>query len=223
MITMKAALHLHINGDPVDNIKYSAFEAIDKAAELNFDVISFTCHKTVIFDQEMSDYAKSKNIILIPGIEAKIEKKDIILINVDKSAEKIKTFAELKKFREKNPECLIIAAHPYFILPSCIGSKLETHIDLFDAIEWNFFYSKSLNPNKKAAKIAKLHNKPLIGTSDIHILKYFDTTYCEVKAKNKSISEFINAIKSNQVDLHTKSFSNIQLFRLLYETYKAIK
>ena len=42
MTWLKSQLHLHVKGDPIDNIKYEASEAIWRAKQLNYDVLSIT-------------------------------------------------------------------------------------------------------------------------------------------------------------------------------------
>lgn len=223
MPNYKAALHLHVKGDPCDNIKYTTLEAIQRAKELGFEIIAITCHKKIICTNADIEYGKQNGVLVIPGIEAEIEGKELIILNVDKSIESIKTFNELKEYREQNPNTFTIAPHPFYILPACIGRKIKQHSALIDGIEWSYFYSNLFNPNNKAAKLAANLNKPLIGTSDIHNLDHFDHTYAIIKADKLETSSVINALKNNEVDLHTKSFSFIKLFHLLWIWYKSVR
>ena len=98
---LKAEFHTHVKGDPQDNISYSAKQLVDKAAELNYDVLAITCHNWVYEDQSIEEYAKNKNIILFRGIERDIENKHTLLYNItNDEAQKIFTFTDLKKAKE---------------------------------------------------------------------------------------------------------------------------
>jgi predicted metal-dependent phosphoesterase TrpH len=219
----KAALHLHVKGDPVDNIKYTAKEAILRAKDLGFEVIAITCHKKFVCTQEDIDFGKQNGVLVIPGIEAEIDGKELLILNVDKDIKEVNTFEKLKDYRYKNPNTFTIAPHPYHYLPACLGKLIYKHTDLIDALEWSYFYSKLINPNKKVAKAAKDLNKPIIGTSDTHNLNHFDHTYCVIHAEELTTESIIKSLRENRVDLHTKSFSFIKLFQLLWILYKSVR
>ena len=221
---MKLQLHLHVKGDPCDNIKYSAKQAIDKASKLNYKVISITCHDKVIFNQKLSEYAKTKGVLLIPGIEKTIQKKHVLIINATKDSEKIISFDDLKIYKSKNPKSFIIAAHPFHPSSTSLMWKLIKHIDLFDAIEYSYFCSTMINPNILSKLIAKFYNKPLIATSDIHYLNGFDYGFAKLPSKTQLNTEHIfdNLRKQNFIN-ESKKFSSIDLFKLLYILNKAIK
>jgi predicted metal-dependent phosphoesterase TrpH len=219
----KACLHLHVKGDPCDNIKYTGKEAILRAKELGFQVLAFTCHKKVVCTKQDIEFGKANGILVIPSIEAEIEGKELIILNVDKKVENIKTFEELREYRLKNLNTFTIAPHPFYLVPACLKNKIKKIPDLVDGIEWSYFYSKAFNPNKKAARLAKKLNKPIIGTSDVHNLDHFDHTYTIIHATELSTEAIIDSLKNNRIDLHTKSFSFIKLFHLLWILYKSVK
>lgn len=82
--------------------------------------------------------------------------------------------------------------------------KIIKYIDLFDAIEYSFFYTKHINFNKKSVTIHKKYNKPLIGASDMHHLWQMGYTYSLVDSR-KNISSIFQAIKSNKIVLKTRA------------------
>jgi predicted metal-dependent phosphoesterase TrpH len=214
-VIVKAALHLHTNDDPEEKIGYSAFEAIDKASQAGFSVMAITCHNKVVDIQKYTKYAESKKILLIQGIELSIKHQHVVILNCNKEAEEIKSFKELRLYKKNHPEIYIFAPHPFFYLKECLKNNLIKEIDIFDGIEFNYFYHKLFNPNKKAIKIANQYHKALIGTSDIHFLEFFDKTYTLVTLENLNTANFINALRKNQLEVITKSFSILQLFKLL--------
>jgi predicted metal-dependent phosphoesterase TrpH len=216
---LKAQLHIHINEDPEDNIDYSIYEVIETAKKQKFDIIAITMHDKYFKNPKAIKYAKNKGIILIPGIEKRIQKKHVLIYNANKKIEKIETFKELSKYKENNPNCLIIAPHPFYYVKECLKSKIKKHLNLFDAWEFSFFYCKLINPNMKLIKRSKMCKKPVIGTSDVHDLNYFSKTYTLIDAKKNTI-DIINAIKNNKVGIVT---SPLKIKEILYIIAKMIK
>jgi len=198
---LKADLHLHTKEDPQDKINYSAKELINYMSKLNFDVISITNHNKITYSEELADYARKKNILLIPGVEKTIQEKHILFYNV--SQEEINDIKELDDIKKiKHKKNLIVAAHPFFIINS-LGPKLLKYISLFDAVEYSHFYIKMINFNRKAVKISKKFNKPLLGTSDSHFLFQTGYTYSLINSEKK-INSVLKAIKENKVSIRTK-------------------
>lgn len=205
---LKASLHFHTKEDYKDIIKYTLKEGIDKAAALGFNVLAVTCHRKFICTREHVTYARSKGLLLIPGVEAdilgprQIVSKHVVVLNCDKEIEEVRTFEKLRIYKQSHPEIFIIAAHPYFPDPSCLGKNLEKYIDLFDAIEHSWFYTEWLNYNKKAVAIAKKYDLPLVSTSDTHFFDFFDTNYIIADATEKTPASLFDAIRN-------RSYQNI--------------
>ena len=59
---------------------------------------------------------------------------------------------------------------------------MESHADLFDAVEYNAMFTKHLNFNDAAVQWAKTRRKPLVGNGDVHRLRQLGTTYSLVDA-----------------------------------------
>ncbi len=201
MRKLKINFHLHTGQDPIDAVKHSEYQLLDEAGRLGYDVLSITCHNALIFCDDLKDYAEKRGILLIPGIEKSIQRKHVLIINATVEAQKIQSFEDLAEYRKKHPECLIIAAHPYYLGPISLQKNLEKHIDLFDAVEYSWYHSKRLNgPNKKAVKVAEKHGKSMLGTADNHILKYVNHTYSLVRAEKNTESVF-KAIRDNHIEI----------------------
>lgn len=201
MRKLKINFHLHTGQDPIDAVKHSEHELIDEAARLGYDVLSITCHNALIFSDDLKKYAEKKGILLIPGIEKSIRRKHVLIINAAVEAQKIQNFEDLREYRKKHPECLVIAAHPYYPGHIALHENLEKHIDLFDAVEYSWYHSKRLNgPNRRAVRVAEKHGKPVLGTADNHILKYVNYTYSLVKSE-KNVKSVFEAIKANRIEI----------------------
>ncbi|MBU0668124.1 PHP domain-containing protein [Patescibacteria group bacterium] len=199
MPKLKAQLHIHTRQDPVDNIRHTERQKIDYAAKNGYDVMAITCHNVMIFNDDLKKYAEKKRILLIPGIEIGINRKHVLILNAGVEAQNIKSFADLRKYKEKNPKCMIIAVHPYFPGWVSLHKRFDENIDLFDAVEYSWFHSKRINRyNKKAIAAAEKHNLPILATSDNHLLRYFNNTYSFIEA-DKNIDSIFRAIKEKKV------------------------
>ncbi len=213
---LKCQFHSHAFGDPVDHIAFSPKTLITRAVKLGYDVLSITCHRKILFTKELKQFAAKKGILLIPGIEFEINRKHILAINPTKEILEVKTFDDLKRYRKNNPQSLIIAPHPFFLSHFCLGKDLEKNIDLFDAIEISWFYTKKLDLNKKAIKIAEQYNKPLISTADCHILDFLDIGYTKVQAEKNTKSLF-QAIKKGNLKNYTQATSIFKMSRSIIQ------
>ncbi len=216
---LKCQFHTHAIGDALDHISHTPKELIDKAKKLNYNVLSITSHRTVIFTKELESYAKKKGILLIPGIEFEINGKHILGINIDKKIEKIKTFKELEKYKSTHENCLIIAPHPFFPGKIALKKDLTENIKSFDAIEYSFCYTSTKNYNKEAKAIAKKEKLPMIATADCHDLKNLDISYTLIKSQ-KNTNKIIQTIKESsftnkKIKLVTQPISYFKIGKII--------
>jgi predicted metal-dependent phosphoesterase TrpH len=209
---LKCQFHIHSKSDPEDKYVSSETDIIDHAANMKFDVIAFTCHNKVVHTEELRKYAEKKGILLIPGIEKDIGIKHVVILNPPSNEiEHINTFPDLEKYKKENRSCFIYAPHPYFYDLQSLGRSLIKNIDLFDSIEYSFFHTKKINPNKKAAKIAKNYNLPMLGTSDNHFLPFFDYTFSLIDAEEKTPESIFKAIKNFKTEIISKDLKFSEL------------
>ncbi len=208
-----ADLHLHCKGDVRDPLTYSPEELIDHAALRGYDILAITCHDIVVYSQKISQYAKRKGILLIPGAEKTLQGKHVLLYNItNKELNRIKTFEDIAVWKKRTKNSLVIAPHIYYVLPSCLGKLAEQYINLFDAIEFTHFYTNYCNFNKKAVQLAQAHNKPVVGSSDTHKLTQFGTIRSIIQSK-KTNSSVIQAIKKGKVQVSSRPLTTLEFFR----------
>ena len=98
---MRKLIDLHIHTNISDGM-FSPKEVIDEAYRNNASVISITDHDTIdAYTDEIFEYAKSKNIILIPGVEisAKAERSGVHILgyNFDINNRAFRAIKERKK------------------------------------------------------------------------------------------------------------------------------
>jgi len=209
---LKVDFHTHTCDDPKDYIDFSAEELIDRAAERGLDALAITNHNVITFSRELEDYAAGRGVLLIPGVELTLSNKHVVVLNPDsRKAEDLRSLADLASIRHDGS--LIIAPHPFYPGSRCLKSKLEAHLDLFDAVEFSFFYSRFINPNRKAVKIARASGKPLVGSSDCHNIWQVGFTYSLVEAQ-KTIPSLIRAVKEGRVEVATEPLSIWEMGRV---------
>jgi predicted metal-dependent phosphoesterase TrpH len=198
---LKVDFHTHTSDDPKDYIDFSSEQLIDRAAALGFDVLAITNHFVVTFNPDLEKYAADRGILLIPGTELTLSNSHVVIINPDIERDPgMRSLADL--VGRDNSKSFVIAPHPYYPGFKCLGSKLEENIAAFDAVEFSFFYSRFINPNRKAVAAAREHRKPLVGSSDCHNIWQVGSTYSLVEAE-KNIPAIIAAVKHGKVEVVT--------------------
>jgi len=216
---LKTDLHLHSSEDPQDHrlINYDSKELIRRTAKLNFKVLALTHHCNVFYNKELVNYAKRYGIFLVQGAEAEIEGKEVLLYNIDnKTLKKIKTFSDLE--REKREGIFVIAPHPFFKKPTCLGKKLFKYKHIFDAVEYSHFYTRFFNKaNKKAVAFARESHKPLVGSSDAHNLWQLGYTYSLLDAE-QNLDSIFEAIRENKIKIVSKPLPYLRYFNLAGRT-----
>lgn len=215
---LKCDLHLHTSEDPRHHLHYSAFDLIEETAKKGYHVVSITNHNTVTYNRELADFANKKGILLIPGVEATVMGKHVLIYGVDSMDEKWDrlTFFDLKRLKAKG--AFIVAPHPFYPNYNCLGNLLDRFSTLFDAVEYSHLYTKKLNFNLKAQDFAKSKGMPILGLSDAHSLKQLDYTYTLIDSEKDMVSIF-EAIRDGRTTIITRparfsisSAVGIQLF-----------
>ena len=210
-------MHIHTSEDPKDGymIDYNAKNLVREAANRGYDVLAITLHeKLFVPDKDLVKFAEESGVLLIAGVEALIEGKEVLLYNIGQERyDRINKLADLRYLPD---DVLVCAPHPYFVHPKCLGDKLVEYIKCFDAIEFCHFYVRGLNLNKKAEQVAKRYGKTLLGNSDSHGLEQFETTYSLIDSK-KDVRSVIRAIKSGECYVRSRP---LNYFAFLKQTAK---
>jgi predicted metal-dependent phosphoesterase TrpH len=208
---LKVDLHIHTREDTEDRILYSAYELIDEAALRGFDALAITNHDTLTYSPELKLHAAERGIVLIPGVEATIGGKHVLLVNMPFQDGCYDSFEDI--LRQKAADNLVIAPHPYFPGPTCLDGQLEATPHLFDAIEYCHFYTYRIDFNRQAVRFAQKYQLPVIGNSDAHVLDQFGLAYSLVEAE-KTPDAIIRAIKEGRVNPVSQPLSMALLMRI---------
>jgi predicted metal-dependent phosphoesterase TrpH len=184
---LKVELHSHTADDPQDRIPHTSRELIDRAAALGYDALAITLHNRQLDIQPLVSYAADRGVVLIPGIERTIEGRHVLLLNFQSGTEDVNSFDDLRRLKQRSSG-LIIAPHPFFPSTASLLGRMNTHADLFDAVECNAMFTSSLNFNRFAERWARRHGKPMVGNGDVHRLHQLGTTYSLVDAERHPAS-----------------------------------
>ncbi|HEV7500131.1 MAG TPA: PHP-associated domain-containing protein [Vicinamibacteria bacterium] len=198
---LKADFHIHTREDPHDFIRYTAVEMLQEAARQGFQVLALTCHNKRIHTEDLRLRAEDLGILLIPGVEAAIEGKHTLLLDMPYSRLRVRNFKHIRELKKDGG--LVIAPHPFFPAPKCLNGKLRENVDLFDAIEHSHFYTRTFNFNQKAIEYSQRMGIPLVGTSDCHRIWQLGTTYTIVDAEEKTLPSVFAAIRAGRVRVVT--------------------
>ena len=204
---LKAELHAHCSLDPHDYrmCAHSPEELIREAASRGYEVLAITCHNLDVWSRELSEYAESLGITLIPGMEVLAEERFHTLVyNFRTSWENLSTFGKIRARR--GPDTLVVAPHPYYPAWTSLGHQVEKNIDLFDAIEFSGFFTRLVDFNRHAVQTGLKHGKPLIGNSDAHLLWQLGRTFTWILAEPE-VRSVIGAIKRGKVRIESNALS----------------
>ena len=214
---LKADLHIHTADDPLDPIPYTTFELIDRAAQLGYDALAITLHDRQLETAPFVDYAASRGIVLVPGIERSIQGRHVLLLNFSRAAEAVHSLDDLAELRNAE-QGLVIAPHPFFPAGSALRGWMHTHPELFDAVEWNAMFTPRINFNAAARRWALKHGKPMVGNGDVHRLEMLGSTYSLVDAEPTPDS-ICEAIARGRVRLVARPLSLVDAGRIMADLY----
>jgi predicted metal-dependent phosphoesterase TrpH len=210
---LKAELHAHCNLDPVDYrlCPYSAEALIREAARLGYRVLAITCHDRDVWTTGLSVLAAGYGITLIPGMEVTTRNGGHILAyNFRTGAGNLDTIEKIHA--RSRPETLVVAPHPYFPSPKCLGRRLERNHRVFDAVEISGFYIPGIDFNRRAWRVAREYAKPLVGNSDLHQLWQLGRTFTWIQAE-PDLSSIIAAIKGGRTRVESHSLTYMEALR----------
>ncbi len=209
---LKADFHLHTQDDHCDILFYSAYELIDRCADLGYSIIAIANHRIFTYEEAWQDYALERNMLVIPAVEACIGRAHVLILNANKDANNIHSFEDLEDYKSSH-DVFIVAPHPFSFDPICLRDKLYDYAHLFDGVEIHNFHTKHYNPNKKAEAFARKYGKTLVGNSDGHYLRHIGKTYTEIKA-DLTLSSVMAALREGEVRVVTEPLGFLEAFNL---------
>lgn len=213
---LKVDLHIHTSDDPVDNIPYTTYELIDRAAQLGYGALAITLHERQLDLRSFVDYASARGITLIRGIERSIEGRHVVLLNFTPATEWVNTFEDLAELKAREPRGLVIAPHAFFPTAFALREHMDRHADLFDVVECNAMFTRVLDFNRKAKRWARAHGKPMVGNGDVHRLHQLGSTYSLVDAPPDA-GAICEAIRNGRVQVRAKPLSVVTAATIMWQ------
>jgi predicted metal-dependent phosphoesterase TrpH len=207
----RVELHSHCQGDPVDlYLRHTIFEHIDQAKAAGLDAIAVTWHRKACVHPEAEAYARERGVLLIRGMEAEIDRRHLVVLNVgENDLGPATTWDEIRALRRRKPEVFVMAPHPFYPHPTCIGARLDDHADCIDAIEWCMLHvgwiPGRVNPNLRAARWAHERGKPVVASSDAHSLAAIGRNVSTVEADALTPESIFAGIRAGRVTFHRRS------------------
>ena len=214
---LKVELHTHSADDPVDRIPHSTHDLIDRAAALQYDALALTLHERQLDIRPLAAYAAARGITLIRGIEATVCGKHVLLLNFSDRAEQVSTFDDLARLRARESG-LVVAPHAFFPASSALRGALDSCPELFDAVEWNAMFTRTMNFNRAARRWAAQHGKPMVGNGDVHRLYQLGSCYSLVEAERHPDS-ICAAIRGGRVRVEARPLTTFQAGRVLCDLF----
>ncbi len=206
---LRVDFHTHTADDPVDRIPYTSVDVIDRAAELGFGALAITLHDKQRQLRDLEGYASERGIVLIRGVERTIQGRHVLLLNFPSAAEAVENFDAVARLKARNPQGLVIAPHAFYPHPTALRSLMDRHADLFDAVEFNAFYTAAFNFNRSAVRWARAHAKPVVANSDAHRLSILGTSFSLVDAEPDA-DAICSAVRQGRVQIHTRPLTVVE-------------
>jgi len=200
---LKAELHAHCSLDPADCriCPHSPEDLIERAAALGYRVLAITCHNLDIWTPGLAECARSRGIVLVPGMEvADDDGRHVLAYNFRAAPEELDTLAKIRA--RSGRDTLVIAPHPFYPGPMSLRERLASNADAFDAVEYSGFRVRGLDFNRRAAAFARGAHKPLVGFGDVHYLWQLDRTFTWIYAEPE-VSSIVSAVKRGLVRVET--------------------
>ena len=169
-------------------------EMVEAALKKGINCLVISDHGEIKGTREAIEYAKDKPILIIPGIEIKSKKGDILGLNVKEIIpNKLSAEETIKKIKELGG--LAIIPHPFGWFTGFRGN-LEKIIKEIDGIE--VLNASLFTGNKKALDFAQKFNLPFTAGSDAHFPGFVGKAFLEIPGENLSIKEVLEKIKNRE-------------------------
>ena len=193
---MKCDLHIHTSYSYDSNSPPK--EVVRAAIAKGIDCLAVCDHGEIKGAAEVQQFASNLPILIIPGIEIKSKKGDILGLNIKKVIPNGLSAKEtIQKIKEAGGMAII--PHPFGWFCRFKGNLKEISKEI-DGIE--VLNASAFGPgNKKALAFAEKFNLPFTAGSDAHNLNLVGRAYLEVPGENLSTEEIFKQIKNKNVKI----------------------
>lgn len=193
-------IHTHYSYDSTSSPK----EIVDRAVQKGINCLVITDHEEVEGAKKAVEYAFNKSVLIIPGIEVKSRKGDILGLNVKEIIPAGLSVKEtIKKIKEQGGMAII--AHPFSMFFSFKGD-IKDFLEDIDGVEV-FNAAIFSSENKRALEFVKKYNLAFTVGSDSHSSDSIGRAYLEIPGDNLSIEEVLLAVKNKKGKICGKEIS----------------
>jgi|GEM_PF-4824331 len=228
----KTDLHIHTCHSVSHDLELTPKDLVDEAVKQGFKVISITDHNSIgayfeeIDGKSLIDYARSKGLIVVPGLELtplswsggpfhilvygrallELDPKDV---PKKPSLDKIISFC---KDIKSLGEAFVVVSHPYFMycllyVPSAriIINALKPFLGVLDGVEIvNFAHGMEMNRfviQRLAPKLEQILGKRFLKTfgSDTHYIENFGQRCGYITAPVRTIDDVFYALRTGYI------------------------
>ena len=206
---LKTEFHLHTADDPIDTIPHTTLDAIDRTAALGYQALAITLHdRQLPLDDHLIGYARERGIVLIPGVERTLSGKHVLLLNFPEEAESLRNFDELRRLKAKS-NGVVVAPHPFYPARCCLRRLMDTYADFIDVVEFNYFYTRTVDFNRPALRWASKHGRPVLANADVHRLSQLGRTFSLVEA-DPDVAAICDALRRGRIEIRTAPLSHVE-------------
>lgn len=190
-------MHLHESKYSSDS-KITLQQIIDKAKEVGLDGICITDHDNNFIREEIEEYSKKNNFLIIAGAEILTKEGDILTFARDRICIPDSTIStnELIDFIDEK-KGVGVSAHPYRNNNRGLGDYIRKVHSRLSGVE-SFNGSTFTHNNLQAFAIGKEFNIPCTGGSDAHVIEQVGVFATYFKDTIRDEIDFIEAVKLKQ-------------------------
>lgn len=185
--------HIHENKYSSDSFM-SLNEIIETAKLVGLDGICITNHDNNFLKNEIGNYTKIDNILVIVGAEILTHEGDILVFGVDDLPEEKIHVEELLSIVKKH-NGVAISAHPFRNNNRGLGNYIRKVSSTLSGVE-AFNGSTYTYHNLYAYALATELNLPSLGASDAHVLEKIGSYATKFYDNIRDDKDLIEAIKS---------------------------
>lgn len=196
-ILMILDLHIHscYSGDcssPVDGI-------LAYACNIGLNAIAICDHDTIEGSLEAQRLVEEGgfDIVVVPGIEVTTNRGHLLILGAQQAFPKKKSPEEIIRMARAQ-DCMVVAPHPYKGYPQSLGNVADLDVDAIETLNSRYIFGRF---NKKAEKMAKELDLPMLGNSDAHFVEMVGRAYTKIDSK-PSVDAIFKAIASGKTSVY---------------------
>ncbi|HUZ82313.1 MAG TPA: glycosyltransferase [Gaiellaceae bacterium] len=216
-----ADLHMHTSWS--HDCSIDAGELVDHAEADGLGAIAVTDHNVIGGALEAADYARNRNLVVIPGEEVKTgEQGEVIGLFLQREIPRGMSFAEtIEAIREQDG--IVYIPHPFDRMHAIPDPRtLHRHLADIDVLE---VYNARLlfeGYNDEALRFARKYNLTMGAGSDAHVLQGVGTGALRMRAFRDQ-EEFLLSLRTAEILRRPKSLAYLQSLKWVAQAKERVR